>query len=791
EVTDLTVSLTDLRRKQAFEKEIASINFRLADLRTAPGRESPYRFSALTGADESVALEGHLQLQPLLLTGKLTGREILLSEYAFYFSHASPLNIRSGRLGLDLPFSAGLSEGKAHAALTMGRLELSQLKAALSGATPVALSLEDLLLEGIDIDLTLDPEDGFSAEAGTRLELNRFEAKTPDMENPLATFEALTAEDIKVGLDPLSLTASGIEWTGPGLVIERDASGSLTLLNLLQDVEADPVESLEQEAGEDDAKPASLPSIHIDRFAVNDGRIRFRDASVDPVAEFELEPVDLLLEPVSLDPETVSSAVFKANFEESASINLESSLYLGDPLFNTQAEMSIEEIPLSVSTPYTLQFIGRPVSAGTFSGDFTYGLTESALTASNILVVDSIAFGDLAEGYDGKAYPVGMAIALLQNNRNEIAIDIPVSGSLDDPTFHPAGVIRSVLAGLLTKAVTSPFNLVAGMTGSVVSGVAAIAQSESTETDYSRVTFQNGRSSLGMEAESVLEAISEMLQSRPRINLGLTGSVDTEADRRVLEEERFRKRLEAFEGSDESEKIRDAYIREILERDPDAARTGLEAPLETAGSAPETEPEAEPEPVVEELVEDALGEAELLAEASLPEPEPAPQEAVEPDSGNSEPGLMVTRRGLRKFSRPAAFIQEQAPPAEEQAPGTAAGAAPEVAESSGTEEERADPVADSGEQVSSAPGPENEPEPESGTEVPEPLPDLPSGEAMAEALESHWFQEPPDLDQLGRQRAEAVRDYFLTTGEIHPDRIELSETVSRDGPLVEFSLKTE
>lgn len=791
EVTDLTVSLTDLRPEQAFQKEIASIHFHLADLRTQPEHESPYQFSALTGANESVALKGNLQLHPLLVTGDLTAADILLSEYTFYLSNAGPLNLKSGHLALELPFSAGLREGTVHAALADGRIELAELKAALEGSSPLSLALGDLLLEGINVDVSLDPEDGFSAEAGARLELNRFEATTPEMDNPLATFEALTAEDIKVGLDPLSLTASGIDWTRPGLVIERDASGSITLLNLLQAPDADPVESLELEPGENDGEPASLPSIHIDRFAVNDGRIRFRDASVDPVAEFGLEPVDFLLEPVSLDPETVSSAVFKANFEESASINLESSLYLADPFFNTLAEMRIDKIPLSVSTPYALQFIGRPVSAGTFSGDFTYGLTESALTASNVLAVDSIAFGDPAEGYEGKTYPVDLAIALLQNNRNEIAIDIPVSGSLDDPTFHPAGVIRSVLTGLLTKAVTSPFNLVAGMTGSVVSGVAAIAQSESTNTDYSRLTFQNGRFSLEKEAEPVLEAISEMLNSRPRIDLGLSGSVDTEADRRALEEARFRERLEAFEGAEESEKIRDAYIREILKRDPDAARPGLEAPLETAETAPEPEPEPEEEPA-----EDAPGTTELIAQASLPEPEPTPMEEAGPDSGKSEPGMVVTRRGLRKFSRPATFVAEPTPATEEQpgdkgAPATPAEAVLKVAQSSGMEEAGADPVADAAEQVSLTPGPETEPEPEPGPEVPDPLPDLPSREAMAEALENHWFEDPPDLDQLGRQRAEVVRDYFLTTGEIHPDRIELSETVLRDGPLVEFTLKPE
>ncbi|MFO7726346.1 MAG: DUF748 domain-containing protein [Oceanipulchritudo sp.] len=783
EISNMTIRLTDLRREEPFHKVIEPIDFRLVDLHTRSERESPYQFSAITDADETISMEGKLQLQPLLLIGDLTGNDIRISEYAWYIPDTGPLNLHSGRVGFSLPFTAGLRDTSAYTALANARTKVTALEATLNGSTQGDLSLATLLLEGIDVDMGFDPGEGFSLEAGARLELDDFKAVTAGRDEAFAAFEALTVEDITARLEPLSLEASGIAWTRPDLMVERDSSGAIVLMNILEDTKADPSETLDSEPVTDEVVSDPAPRVNIDRFAINEGRIRFRDASVDPVAAFELDPFDLTVEPVSLDPERVAEAVFSATFQESALIEMESRLRIRDPLLDTRAEMRISDIPLSVSTPYTLQFIGRPVSEGTFSGDFTYAVADNSLTASNALVVDSIDFGQIAEEYEGTTYPVGMAIALLQNNRNEIAIEIPLSGNMNNPEFKPLGVVRSVITGLLVKAVTSPFNLVSAMTGSVVSGVASLAEAESSETDYSRIAFQAGRYRIEAEAETVLETITEMLESRPRINLGISGSVDPEADSRILQEERFNERLEAFEGSARQDRIRNAYIREILEMDPDAPMESELATEETAETA-ETAPEPEPEPVAELI-------PESVTEGDGTEGEPEPQAEPDDASGENVRNLIVTRRGLRKFSRPSAFVQRQAEtteaePGEDAGPSSSPEDEPEdITESTSPDEAKATEVAEAETRPSTEESPEEE------AEAPEPLPELPSGEEMATALENDWFEEPPDLDRLARQRAESVRDYFLASGEIHPDRLELSETAKEEGQLVIFNLKPE
>lgn len=53
----------------------------------------------------------------------------------------------------------------------------------------------------------------------------------------------------------------------------------------------------------------------------------------------------------------------------------------------------------------------------------------------------------------------------LQDRQGQIDLNIPVSGSLDDPEFSVGGIIVKVIVNLISKAVTAPFALIGSMFG--------------------------------------------------------------------------------------------------------------------------------------------------------------------------------------------------------------------------------------------------------------------------------------------------------------------------------------
>jgi hypothetical protein len=151
-----------------------------------------------------------------------------------------------------------------------------------------------------------------------------------------------------------------------------------------------------------------------------------------------------------------------------------------------------------------------------------YLLDQGQLTADNHLFIDQFAFGDRVESHDATTLPVRLAVALLKNARGEIAVDVPVSGSLSDPQFSLSGVILDAFVNFIVKVVTSPFRMIAAAFG--------------TEEDLDYVEFAPGLTTLTPDSQHRLASIAQALQDRPALQLDISGRVDPQVDREGLRE---------------------------------------------------------------------------------------------------------------------------------------------------------------------------------------------------------------------------------------------------------------
>ena len=182
-------------------------------------------------------------------------------------------------------------------------------------------------------------------------------------------------------------------------------------------------------------------------------------------------------------------------------------------------------VELTGLTPYSAKYTGYPIVKGTLTVDVHYRLDQGQLTADNHLFIDQFTFGDRVESHDATTLPVRLAVALLKNARGEIAVDVPVTGSLADPQFSLSGVILDAFVNLIVKAVTSPFRLIAAAFG--------------TEEDLDYVEFAQGLATLTPDSQSKLATIAQALQDRPVLRLDISGRVDPQVDRESLREARL------------------------------------------------------------------------------------------------------------------------------------------------------------------------------------------------------------------------------------------------------------
>ncbi|SAL77301.1 AsmA family protein [Caballeronia peredens] len=183
---------------------------------------------------------------------------------------------------------------------------------------------------------------------------------------------------------------------------------------------------------------------------------------------------------------------------------------------------SAHGVELTNLTPYSTKYAGYPITKGKLNVDLHYMLADNKLTANNHLFIDQLTFGDHIDNTTATKLPVRLAISLLKNSRGEIDVNIPISGSLDNPQFSIGGLVWQAILNLVQKAVTAPFTLLAHAFGG------------GGGEDLNYIEFNAGSADLNDAAQKKLETIAKALVDKPSIKMDVTGRVDPKTDEPAL-----------------------------------------------------------------------------------------------------------------------------------------------------------------------------------------------------------------------------------------------------------------
>ena len=121
---------------------------------------------------------------------------------------------------------------------------------------------------------------------------------------------------------------------------------------------------------------------------------------------------------------------------------------------------------------------------------------------------------------------------LLKNRSGEIDLNLPISGSLNDPQFSVGGVVIMVIVNLVVKAVTSPFALLGSMFGG---------------EELSAIEFDAGRDVITPTAEKRLENLAKALVDRPGLKLEITPVVDPARELEALKRVDLERKVKAVQ----------------------------------------------------------------------------------------------------------------------------------------------------------------------------------------------------------------------------------------------------
>ena len=484
-VKDLALNVIDQSVAPAAQLGITDFNLTVSDLSNQPGARFPMNLNLQAQSGGKVSLDGAIAVLPQAVFDfdvSVEGLQLAVAQP--YLRQQANLNLDSGALNL-----TGKIQGTAEEAFAYsGNFSIADLAIAESVNNERLVSWKSLSTDKLALSL------------GKR-----------ELEISELLFDRLYG-DILIDKEG-RLNVGQVAVTDP--VASQDAS-----------------ESSDAPVTEEEAKSTGT------EFKINIGGIRLREASAD-FADLSLPlPFAVKIDSLNGNMTTISNqsvepseVSFEGKVDEFGLARISGTVTPLDAKKNTNILLAFDNIEMPKFTAYSIPFAGRKIAKGYLDLELGYQLKDSQLVGANSIILRDFELGEEVPYPGAMDLPLGLAVALLKDSSGKIAIDLPITGNVDNPEFNYGGVVRSALGDLLVKIVLSPFSFLANLLGIEAS-------------ELENINFIAGRSDLTPPEIQRAGKLVEALSLRPGLHLLIKGVSDTKADSLALQSAQLNKALE-------------------------------------------------------------------------------------------------------------------------------------------------------------------------------------------------------------------------------------------------------
>ncbi|WP_157582260.1 DUF748 domain-containing protein [Rhodanobacter spathiphylli] len=329
-----------------------------------------------------------------------------------------------------------------------------------------------------------------------------------------------------------------------------NSNGRLNLSDVIANGEQAPV-SVTRAASNTPAAPqpassaASAPAadIRIGEVTLANGQLNYTDNFIKPNYTANLTSLGGRIGAFGTTAgEPPAELVAQAKLDDASPVDISGSINPLLPVAFLDIKGKATDIELTRLSTYSGKYTGYPITRGKLTADVHYLLDQGRLNADNHLFITQLTFGERANSPGVSHLPVKLAVALLKDSQGNIDVNVPVSGSLDDPQFSLGGMIMRAFGNLIAKAATAPFRLLAAAFGG-------------GHEDLGHVEFAPGSAVLDAPARERLGQIVQMLSRKPALTLDISGRVDPSLDeaglRKVTVDDQIRREKLARESGDD------------------------------------------------------------------------------------------------------------------------------------------------------------------------------------------------------------------------------------------------
>jgi hypothetical protein len=419
-----------------------------------------------------------------------------------------------GTLGLN-PLSADLR-------VDVQKLDLVPLQAYITDRVKILVGSGEIMVKG-RLGLKAAGEGPPQVSFTGQTNLGDFASVDRATSEDFLKWKSLFVDGIRANVNPLRLEANEVSLSDFYSRLIVYPNGTLNLREILG-----PSTEGGEEGGTPPAKatapPASPagepPLIKIGTLVLQGGNVDFTDLFIKPNYSANLTDLGGKVSGLSSEPGTAAELEVLGRLNKSAPLEVKGKVnpLTANPFLDLKG--SVKGIELEPFTPYSEKYAGYAIDKGKLSFNVDYKIENRKLKANNEIILDQLTFGEKIDSPTATRLPVLLAVALLKDRNGVIDVNLPISGSLDDPEFSVGGVILRVLTNLIAKAATSPFALL----GAVFGG----------GEELSFVDFEPGLTTLDAGGVDKLAKLGKALNERPGLRVEVSGRADPAADREGL-----------------------------------------------------------------------------------------------------------------------------------------------------------------------------------------------------------------------------------------------------------------
>ena len=370
----------------------------------------------------------------------------------------------------------------------------------------------------------------------------RFLLVDPTTADDFLKWDALRLAGMKAASSPPSFVVERMSLTDFSSRVELYEDGTLNVRKAFGLEEPAPVDEASVEAaqagaavpaaaGGPGATTAGAAYVRVDAITLSGGRLHVEDRFVKPGYRAEMRDVGGRITGLSSEAGAHAEIELRGSLESAAPLEIVGTFNPFAATSFADIRVAFRDVDLVPMTPYFVKYAGYAVQKGRLTMNVEYRLNERKLAAKNSFLVDQFTFGEKVDSPTATKLPVKLAVSLLKDPDGVIRLDVPISGSVDDPKFRIGPIVWKIVGNVLRKAVLSPFALLGRLGGG--------------GEELSSVEFAPGVSTLDAEATRRLDALAAALGKRPALKLEVEGKADAAKDAEGLRRLLFERKVKA------------------------------------------------------------------------------------------------------------------------------------------------------------------------------------------------------------------------------------------------------